>query len=259
MKNLQSFIIGLLAILIVGTATANAANWTVTKSTNSNDGVCDADCSLREAVAAADSGDTIVFDINLVGQTFTLGGSEIVITKRITIDGFLNNPNVAFVSGENRSRIFYIPSGGGLTLKNMTLVQGNGASINSNSGFGGAIFVDINAALSLDRVAVRGNQAQFGGAVYFRSGGTHHITNSSLTGNAAEQGTAILAFDSSIFMSNTTVSGNFLNFDEPQTVGCGAITHEKRYNHNPKLDHHQQLGETRRRNLRHSFGKHDAD
>ncbi len=108
MKNLQTFIIGIFTILIIGAATANAATWTVTKSTNSNDNVCDADCSLREAVFKADSGDTVVFSPNLVGQTITLGGSEIVITRGIIIDGFSNDPNVAFISGEQTSRIFLI-------------------------------------------------------------------------------------------------------------------------------------------------------
>jgi hypothetical protein len=224
MKNLQAFIIGLFTILIVGAATANAASWTVTKSTNSNDGVCAADCSLREAVAAADSGDTVVFSGNLVGQTITLGGSEIVITKRITIDGNLDGVNVAFISGEMMSRIFLIETGGGLDLRNATLVQGNGASANINSGYGGAIYARTNTAISLDRVSIRGNQTQYGGAVYIDNSGTHRITNSSLTGNSAEQGTAILGFNTTIFMSNTTVSGNYLSLDEPQTVGGGAIT-----------------------------------
>jgi CSLREA domain-containing protein len=52
MKNLQAFIIGLLTILFISGA-ANAATWTVTKFTDSNDNVCDADCSLREAVHQA--------------------------------------------------------------------------------------------------------------------------------------------------------------------------------------------------------------
>jgi hypothetical protein len=55
MKNLQAFIIGLFAILIIGSATANAALDGNAKSTNSNDGACDADCSLREAVANSNS------------------------------------------------------------------------------------------------------------------------------------------------------------------------------------------------------------
>ena len=221
MKNLQTLIINLFAILIIGSATANAATWTVTKSTNSNDNVCDTDCSLREAVFNADSGDTVVFSPNLLGQTITLGGSEIVITKRITIDGYLNNPNVAFVSGENTSRIFYIPSGGGLTLRNMTLVQGNGKGDVGNTE-GGAIFV-YNAALSLDRVSLRGNIAKYSGAVALY-GGTHHFTNSSFTGNTAQTNTAFgIRFGATLYMSNTTVSGNNYLIGDGDTLGAGAI------------------------------------
>lgn len=38
-----------------------AATVTVTKIADTNDGVCDSDCSLREAVSASKNGDTIVF------------------------------------------------------------------------------------------------------------------------------------------------------------------------------------------------------
>ncbi|MCA1622953.1 MAG: carboxypeptidase-like regulatory domain-containing protein [Acidobacteria bacterium] len=210
MKNLQAFIIGLFTILIVGSATANAATWTVTKSTNSNDGACNADCSLREAVAAADSGDTVVFNSNLVGQTITLGGSDINITKRITIDGYLNNPNVAFISGSNTSRHFYVEEGAGLDLRNITLVQGNGKSEQGQVGTtdGGAIYVRPTATLLLTRVAIRGNSADLGGAISLGQG-THHFTNSSFTGNSGSGCSAIFNNVGTLYMANVTVSGNF--------------------------------------------------
>ena len=204
MKNLHSFIFTLFAILIVG-ATVNAANWTVTKSTNSSDNVCDADCSLREAVFNADSGDTVAFSPGLVGQTIKLGGSQLVITKRITIDGFINDPNVAFISGEMTSRIFYIQPGGGLDLRNAILVQGNGDDF--NVGEGGAIYADDGTSLSLDRVALRGNSTHFYGAVFLGTG-THHITNSSLTGNNAASCAALSNRGGNLYMANVTVSGN---------------------------------------------------
>ena len=210
MKNLSAFIIGLLAILIIGGATANAASWTVTKSTNSSDNVCDADCSLREAVFVADSGDTVVFDSNLVGQTFTLGGSEIVITKQITIDGFLNNPNVAFISGENTSRIFLIETGAALDLRNAILVQGNGVSVIHSSGFGGAIYAKASSGLSLNRIALRGNKANSAGAFFARQANVH-IVNTSLTSNSATLCAAFTLDESISNIANATISGNFDN------------------------------------------------
>lgn len=208
MKNLQTFII-LLAILIVGAASARAATWTVTKATDSSDGACDADCSLREAIAATDSGDTVVFSANLLGQTITLGGADINITKRITIDGFINNPNVAFVSGGNKSRHFYVEDGAGLDLKNITLVQGNGKHSENALGTtdGGAIYVRPSATLLLDRVSIRNNEAYFGGAVSLGSG-THRFTNSSLTSNSGSAASAIFNNTGDLYLSNVTVSGN---------------------------------------------------
>lgn len=42
---------------------ADAATRSVTKFADTNDGVCDADCSLREAIAVAGAGDTITFAV----------------------------------------------------------------------------------------------------------------------------------------------------------------------------------------------------
>ena len=203
---------------------ANAATWTVTKAVNSNDNICDADCSLREAVFNADSGDTVVFDSDLIGQNFTLGGSEIVITKRITIDGNLDGVNVAFILGAMTSRIFNLQPGAGLVLKNTILAQGNGKS-NANSpgdSEGGAIYA-LNASLSLERVAIRANSAKFSGGIALR-GGTHHFINSSFTGNTAETNTALgILAGATLYMANITVSNNNFVGDGINIADAGAI------------------------------------
>lgn len=209
MKNLRSFIFGLLTILIISAA-ANAATWTVTKSANSDDNICDADCSLREAVFNADSGDTVSFDSDLVGQTFTLGGSDINITKRITIDGFINDPNVAFISGSNTSRHFYIEDGAALDLRNIILVQGNGKAVDGQPGTteGGAIYVRPTATLLLNRVSMRANSAYFGGAISLGSG-THRFINSSFTSNSGSAASAIFNNGGALYIANVTITGNF--------------------------------------------------
>ena len=48
-------------VLSCGALAAQAATLTVTKIADTNDNVCDTDCSLREAIFAAASGDTIEF------------------------------------------------------------------------------------------------------------------------------------------------------------------------------------------------------
>lgn len=197
-------------VFIFGAAEiAHAATWTVTKAANSDDGVCNADCSLREAVAVANSGDSIIFNSNLIGQTFTLGGTPIVYSgKRLEIDGNIDGVNVAFLSGSNTSNHFEVWDNGSLTLKNMILALGN------NGGRGSIL--TFNSSLHLDRVSIRGNTSNTVGAIELISGSprTHSIRNSSITGNTATGGggaqfAAIhVSANDALYMSNTTVSNN---------------------------------------------------
>ena len=114
--------------LTVGTA--NAATYTVTKTADTNDGVCDADCSLREAVTAANASadnDEIVFDaaVFFTPQTITLSGTEIVILQngslKITGPGFQK----LTISGNNLSRIITI-SRATAAISGIRFTGGNG-------------------------------------------------------------------------------------------------------------------------------------
>src|SRR6266850_52341 len=71
--------------------TAYAATLTVTTDDDHNDGTCNADCTLREAINAANAGaggDTISFNIPGAGvHTINLTSGLPVINKTVTIDG----------------------------------------------------------------------------------------------------------------------------------------------------------------------------
>ncbi len=78
---------------------AYASNLLVNKAADTNDGVCDADCSLREAIAVAANGDTILFDGGLTGQAIVLTGGQITINQsNLIIDG--SNRNIT-IDGNN--------------------------------------------------------------------------------------------------------------------------------------------------------------
>src|SRR5215470_13500363 len=62
--------------------------------------------SLRAAIKAAGSGDTIVFASGLVGQTITLTSDELAISKSLEIEG--PGASLLAVSGNNASRVFDI-------------------------------------------------------------------------------------------------------------------------------------------------------
>ena len=63
---------------LVLTASAEAATFTVTKTADTNDGVCDTDCSLREAIAVANgtaANDIIEFNASVFGTPSAQGGT----------------------------------------------------------------------------------------------------------------------------------------------------------------------------------------
>src|SRR5437660_1772490 len=68
--------------------TALAATFTVNTADDHNDGVCNAaDCTLREAINAANAGDTISFNIPGSGVHTINATNGFSITKAVTIDG----------------------------------------------------------------------------------------------------------------------------------------------------------------------------
>src|SRR5437764_1883731 len=68
---------------------ALAATFTVNTADDHNDGVCNAaDCTLREAINAANAGDTISFNIPGSGvHTINLTSGLPILNKTVTIDG----------------------------------------------------------------------------------------------------------------------------------------------------------------------------
>ena len=110
----------------------------VTKTADTADGVCDADCSLREAVAAAASGDTVVFSTLFESpQTITLTLGQITIDKNLTITG--TGQNLTTISGNFTGRIFNITGGVNVSMSGMKLRDGKVGTTSSNDAVGGAI------------------------------------------------------------------------------------------------------------------------
>src|SRR5689334_14925132 len=94
----------LLAFILCGfAATASAATLVVTKTDDTNDGVCDTDCSLREAVVVAAADDTVVFSsLFNTPQTVTLTLGQLAIIRNLTING--PGPDILTISGNSASR-----------------------------------------------------------------------------------------------------------------------------------------------------------
>ena len=133
--------------------------------------------SLREAIGAAQDGDTITF---FEPGAIKLSGTELKIVKSITIDATSvwdaeNNMPGITVDGDAKSRVFFIDGNANLELVGVTVTNGK------VNGYGGGIYA--GGALSVVNSEISNNSAFFGGGVYAHNGAT--ITNSVISGNTA--------------------------------------------------------------------------
>lgn len=204
MKNTVSTkIVGLCIIFLSGlfAHNAQAATLTVTKIADTADGVCDADCSLREAIIAAAANDTIQFDpmVFAVPRTISLTISEFAITKNLTING--PGVDLLIIDGINNKRIFNIQVNNTLTVNNLTMLNGR-----SSAGNGGC--VSTSGVFNFVAGVMANCLANNGGAVYSDSSGTVNIVNSTVRDNSATVQGGAFFIDGQLLLTNSSVYGN---------------------------------------------------
>ncbi|MGQ9909835.1 MAG: beta strand repeat-containing protein [Candidatus Flexifilum sp.] len=215
-----------------------AATFTVTKTADTADGICDADCSLREAVIAANASsgaDLITIPAGL--YALTLGGTgenaaatgDLDITDDVTLQGA--GPGATIIAGcdyvtdpscSGIDRIFdtHAPAVN-LTFRDMTLTRGYAQSEN-----GGALqffnFLTRPTALIdnvvFDRNTSRPIGSPSGGGALGAFNVNLTINNSVFTDNVAGEGSnpgfggAILTESADLLITNSRFTNN-------QTVG----------------------------------------
>lgn len=202
-----------LAILVLSFNTARAATYTVTKTADTDDGVCDADCSLREALSAVNGNRS--------------GG----ITHRIEFSSLFDTPQTIATSPQlfldYNTKVEIIGRGNqNLTI---TTVDQNGAfQINStycriynikfkdcqNELDGGAMFGSDGEDLIIERCLFENNNTgKSGGALYFTSFSNLIVKDSTFRNNIANAsvgggGGAIFAGNYDQTIINSTFSRN---------------------------------------------------
>jgi hypothetical protein len=118
--------------------------------------------SLRDTIAAAQSGDKIVFDPSLAGQTIMLTTGELVIDKSLSVKGL--GADQLTISGNGANRVFDLTgSGANVAIANLTIANGLAAQ-------GGGI---ENAAdnLTLNGVTLFNDQAMDAAGADAQGGG----------------------------------------------------------------------------------------
>ncbi len=178
--------------LLTFPAFVRAGTVTVTNSNDSGAG------SLRQTIANATSGDTVLFSTSLFGSTITLTSGAISLNKDVRIIGLGDDSTI--ISGNNSSRIFTIDTGVVARFERMTLTQGLSADS------GGAVF--NKGALSLQYCVIDDNSAKFGGSIY--NNGSLSFEDCIFTDNIATpgQGGAIYSRTGSLSASESSFSNN---------------------------------------------------
>ena len=163
--------------------------------------------SLRAALNAIHSGDTINFAPSLVGHTITLTSGELFVKRDVTITG--PGADKLTISGNHASRVFELNSATkpNVTLSGLTISDGVGVvaagKSHDHDRSGGAILNE--GTLTITNSILSGNSAPQGGAIH--NDGTLTVISSTLTGNSANDGYggAIQSFVT-LTVSNSTLS-----------------------------------------------------
>jgi len=151
------------ALLLAAAKPALAGTVSVTNPADNGPGNCTNGCTLRDAIATANSGDTIDFSIALP-STIVLSAGELLFPTSVHIVG--PGAGLLAVSAANNTRVLNISDGSNVSVSGLTLRDGH---VSGNSGgngdtgqpggtgfpaAGGCIYVHDGARLTLARVAV---------------------------------------------------------------------------------------------------------
>ncbi|MBX7223144.1 MAG: hypothetical protein K1Y36_24570, partial [Blastocatellia bacterium] len=191
------------------------ANISVTNTNDSGAG------SLRAAVAAAVSGDTIDFGGLTLPATITLTSGHININKSLIIVG--PGATQLTINGNNNSRIFLVHDGNDASNSNVSIsgisfTNGNGAG-ETIPGAGGTFFtggsIYSNENLTLTNCAIFGNTVgagSGGGGAMVLNVGTNLIQGCTFSGNtvtnSGSNGGAFTTSSGTTTVVNSTISGN---------------------------------------------------
>ncbi len=184
----------------------------VTKTADTNDGSCDVDCSLREAIVAANAapGPDVVllppgtFPLDLAGAGEDDGATgDLDIRDPLAIVG--QGPAVTLLTATGTDRVFDLRPGAAQVSLSALAMQGGVAP---GGEAGGAVRSEGTVQLDLTDCSIAGNAATRGGALAME-GGTLDLTRVLLAGNGATEGGGALWLEATAARIDTsTVSGN---------------------------------------------------
>lgn len=212
-KRLMKLLLPLCGLMAAGQAAAVTFN--VSKTTDTNDGVCDSDCSLREAVIAANSTpgtDTILlsmgdYQLTLLGTLEDAAQTgDLDITDSVVIQGAGHQQST--VNGMGEDKVFHVlETTAPVSLSLFQLTVRNGR--NTSSLGAGVAFFSSGLLHLEDTMFTKNHSDGYGGAVELRGTAT---------------GQPKLIASHSVFTENCSTSGAAIDGDGTWTISHSKFT-----------------------------------
>lgn len=199
------------ALLTGWYATAYAAALTVNTVADENDHSCgDGDCSLRDAVELAASGDTITFNLTYPASIILTGG-QIVIGKNLAISG--PGASNLTVDGNYASRVLRITPGVTVSISGLTIARGHIAENMESPTYGAGIQNEGTLTVT-DSTFYKNKTRYFADGAAMSNHGTMTVIRSAFSENFTEafQGyggnAGAIWNNGTLTVSDSTFSGN---------------------------------------------------
>ena len=198
-------------------ASQQGPDFVVNTAADTDDGFCDLsgqglynqDCTLREAIHAANTDADASIITFAANYTITLGSALPDITTEITIDG---SGHTIIIDGADTYRILSVDGSGDLTINQSTLQNGRASAPG-----GGGVY-NNGGMLTVTHCIFSGNSGSSWSGGGINNSGTATVTNSTFSGNSAAGGSGIsnsgtLTVTNSTFHNNSTSGsgGGILN------------------------------------------------
>jgi CSLREA domain-containing protein len=212
-----------IAIVILSCLPLLSTAATIDVNTTADELNTDGDCSLREAITAANTntsvdacnGDSLADTINIpagtyiltisgVGEDLAATGDLDITDSQLTINGA--GATSTIIDGDGLDRVIHILTGSAqpVVINNITVRNGNLLAGSSGGG------ISSSGSLTLNNCVVSGNNAEGGvGGITITGGGTLNLNNSTISGNTASGGNGGGIFVlSTLICTNSTIDGN---------------------------------------------------
>jgi CSLREA domain-containing protein len=235
----------------------SAHQYVVTKPADTNDGTCDSDCSLREAIGASNADPGAVL-IPAGTYKLTIAGAEEYLNATGSLDA-LHGMGIygagmqqTIIDANQLDRAFFLdpaPSSGSRTsfaIGDLTITNGSSTFSNTHVQGGGGLTLESNSDyLGMERVAVTSNHAaKTGGGLTIDSPATLRdcVVSNNTSDYAGGGGLNISTSDGRyVEISGSTISGNSIA-DQAGGAGGGISVYGTLYVSNSTISGNHAIG-----------------